>query len=391
MSKRVYFAPCGIGLGHAGRCVEVARRFPPECEILFSTYSDAVEFVRAEGFKVLASPGFEYWTWPDGTVDPWRSLKWGAVKSLFTFRKQTEAEMRNLQKFKPDLVVSDMRLSSLVAAAMLGIPSLTILNQLFIQAPGFIHHNRIDVFARAFSLGLVSPLWRLSREILVPDFPPPQTICALNMQSPPSMRRKLTYTGPILPVKPDALLPAEALKKKLGFNSDPLIYVALSGPRFERHWLAEKLLKHLHDFPPSYQFAFSRAQRNGEAAPRRIGPVTVFDWLNERFEMLKAADVVVGRGSHATLTQCLAYGKPMLLIPTPEQTEQISNAKSAVRIGVAKMLDQRNISKERLIENLQPLLDDELYRRKALEMAESASKTDAVGIINERIRAHLAQ
>jgi len=48
---RIYFGVCGIGLGHAGRCVPIAKKLMDEgAEILFSTYRDAVAYIEQEAY-----------------------------------------------------------------------------------------------------------------------------------------------------------------------------------------------------------------------------------------------------------------------------------------------------------------------------------------------------
>ncbi|RLI33212.1 hypothetical protein DRO66_10535, partial [Candidatus Bathyarchaeota archaeon] len=55
--SRIYLGPCGIGLGHVGRTIPVAKELERRgAEVMFSTYLEAVEFVRRQGFPVVRSP-----------------------------------------------------------------------------------------------------------------------------------------------------------------------------------------------------------------------------------------------------------------------------------------------------------------------------------------------
>ena len=94
---RIYFAPCGIGLGHAGRCIEIAKRLG-SCEILFSTYSDAVDFVEKEGFKFIYTVPFSFWNWPDGALDSWRTIRMLTGKLIKNFLKSSKACKAALSK-----------------------------------------------------------------------------------------------------------------------------------------------------------------------------------------------------------------------------------------------------------------------------------------------------
>ncbi|OYT54465.1 MAG: hypothetical protein B6U77_02770 [Candidatus Hecatellales archaeon ex4484_218] len=377
---RIYFAPCGIGLGHVGRSLEVAKYLKlkkPDCKILFSTYSDALIPLKTEGFRFVEAPKFEYWVWPDGTPDPWRTLKWLSGKILGVFLKQLKFEVKQVASFKPDIIFSDSRLSTTIVGWLLGKPVITMLNQFHVVAPGFVHYKILQTLSDIFSFTFLADGWGLSSKILIPDFPPPYSISTLNLRIPPSIKRKIIFVGPILPVKPENLPNQEILRKKFGFDSRPLIYVAVSGPKWERFWLGKKLLKYFSGFPEKYQIIVSLGIRENPNVWRR-GNLTVYGWLKERFEVLKACDLVVGRGGHTTLTQTLAYGKPMLLIPTPEQTEQIYNAKSAVKLGVAKVLDQRKLSKDLLLSKIKEIFNDKKYWKNAEKLRKIALNFDCL-------------
>ncbi|MEM3737630.1 MAG: glycosyltransferase [Candidatus Bathyarchaeia archaeon] len=347
--------------------------------------------MRSAGFRAVLSPSLQYWNWPDGAVDPWRSFRWFMVRNLIFFGRQVVSEIAHIASFNPDVIVSDTRLSSIIAGKMLGKPVLTILNQLYIIAPGFVHHRFVSNLAKAFCLGVVASLWGLSDTIIVPDFPPPYTIAAQNMLIPKIYREKVKFIGPILPVRYEELPEVGEIRKKFGLDDRPLIYAALSGPRSERRWFGEKLLKAFKKFPDRYQVVVSLGDlgNSHNANNSHYGEnVKVYNWLPQRFEMLKASDIVVGRGGHTTTVQSLAYGKPLILIPTQEQTEQIGNAKTALMLGVAEVLDQRRISAEILLNASDRLLNSKDYSTKAREFRETALKTNAIEDLTSRIVAY---
>ena len=60
---RVYFSPCGIGLGHIGRVIPVAEEVQKQGgEVLISTYLDAVDFAKRKGLPVVSSPAVSFET-----------------------------------------------------------------------------------------------------------------------------------------------------------------------------------------------------------------------------------------------------------------------------------------------------------------------------------------
>ncbi|MCX6654787.1 MAG: hypothetical protein NTY03_06650 [Candidatus Bathyarchaeota archaeon] len=55
--SRIYFSPCGIGLGHASRSVPIANELRRRgAEILFSTYIEGVDYVQKQGYSVVTAP-----------------------------------------------------------------------------------------------------------------------------------------------------------------------------------------------------------------------------------------------------------------------------------------------------------------------------------------------
>ncbi len=376
---KVYFAPCGIGLGHVGRCLEIAKKLTnKDCEILFSTYFDGLSVLKNEKFRFVEAPTFQYWCWPDGAVDPWRTLKWLSGKLLGIFLKQLKFEVKKITSFKPEVVVSDSRLSTVIAAKFTGRRTVTILNQFHVITPGFVHYRVLPTISDLFSFTFLASGWGLSDKIIVPDYPPPYSISGRNLRVPPALKRKVKYVGPILPVRPENLPKKEVLRKKFGFDNRPLVYAATSGPHWERTWLGKKFIKFFSGFPEKYQVVISLGLRGNPFINFKKNNLTVYGWVSERFELLKACDLVVCRGGHTTLTQALAYGKPMVLIPTQEQTEQIYNAKTAVKLGVAKVIDQRWLSKEILLSTIEEMFNDETYWKKAEKIMKISSKFNAI-------------
>jgi len=386
LGRRVYFSPCGIGLGHAGRCISVARSLEKKgFDVMFSTYSDAIPLVNHEGFKLAVAPPFGYWTWPDGTVDPWRTMKWMSGKLMAAFVRQTKFEVEQIAFFNPDVILSDSRLSTVIGGKMTGRPVLTILNQFHLIAPGFIHYPTLTTMSDIFSYAVLSPLWGSSDELIIPDYPPPFVISRNNLRVPRVFERKVRYVGPILPVRPNELPIQEKLKQKLAFDSRPIIYASVSGPKDEKRWLSEKLLRFLSGFPDKYQVAISLGRRGENSRPVKKGNMTIYNWIPERFEFLKACDLVISRGSHVTVTEALAFGKPMLLIPAQEQIEQVGNAKTADDLGVAKTANPRRMSRSVLLSKVDDILTSESYRRRAEEFMKVASQMDAIESITRLV------
>ena len=363
---RVYFAPCGIGLGHVGRCVPIAKKIlEKNAEVVFSTYQEGVRFIEQEKLPLIKAPSIGFQVKPDGTVDfRQTAANPGPFLASFTLLEQVNAEVETIEGFKPDVVVSDSRISPLLAARILGIPRICILNQFQIIIPRKKRFLRLAKFADFLTLTLIGKMWTSRNTVLIPDFPPPYTICAGNLKIPEPYRKNVKLVGPILPTSPNELPTEKELRKKLRLSVDkPAIFAPISGPLMERAFLTRALRKILLEFPEDYEVVMSLGYPNADNEPIHHGNVTIYKWIPNRFEYLKACDIVIGRAGHGTLTQCMCYAKPMILVPTPSHTEQLSNARQAEKLGVAKIIQQEELNKERLLRGVRQILEGEMPER----------------------------
>ncbi|MCC6013233.1 MAG: hypothetical protein LM593_02595 [Candidatus Verstraetearchaeota archaeon] len=393
---RLYFAPCGIGLGHAGRCIAIANMFKNNAEILFSSYNEAVSYIKKENYKVEKVPEIYFYEKIDGTFDLKRTLASGP-KVIINFLRQIGAEINLMEHFKPDVVISDSRLSSIIAAGIMGFKSILILHQLRIMIP---HIKPIDKklkqkikdHTERFILETLGSFWNLSNIILVPDFPPPYTIAKYNVVPSHKYLNKLKLIGPIVSKYPWELPPKDEirkeLRKKLGIDDSPLIFIAMSGTLAEKKYITEKLIKILQDFPQTYNVVLSRgiADNNNVNRISKINEkIVICDWVDDRYKLLKACDLLITRGGHNTVSEAIYYGKPMIIIPTPAHSEHQGIAKSAVDMKIAKCIQQYHLSKEVLLSSINEILNSSEIHLKVKELENFASKFNALKTIYEII------
>ncbi len=102
---------------------------------------------------------------------------------------------------------------------------------------------------------------------------------------------------------------------------------------------------------------------------------------DEMPDALAVADVVLSRAGSNTLSELLALHKPMLLVPYPREAsrgDQIENARSYARQGLARVLMQEDMTPRALTDALFGLLDDRAAMLKALEDYPAKDGTEAV-------------
>lgn len=360
---RVYFAPSGKGLGHVGRCIPIARRLLEQhAEVIFSTYQEGIIYLEREKLPIIKAPSIDFQVKPDGTIDFRQTVvDPGPFLASYTLVKQVNAEIKAMQRFRPDVVVSDSRASSLIAARILDIPRICILNQFQVIIPRREHLLRLARFADFATLTLVGKIWTSGNRVLIPDFPDPYTISTGNLNIPKSYFRKIELIGPILPIQPNELPTKEELREKLGLSANKtVIFAPISGPTREKAFLSEVLRKILLDFPNKYEVVLTLGNPSANTESINYGSLRIYKWVANRFEYLKASDIVVSRAGHGTITQCFCYGKPMILIPTPSHTEQLHNAIRARELGAAKIIIQKKISKRTLLREIQQISESQI-------------------------------
>lgn len=332
---------------------------------MLSTYREGIDYVEQEKLPLVKAPPIGFQVKPDGTVDFRQTItNPGPFLASFTLLKQINSEVRTIEKFKPDAVVSDSRISPLLAARILRIPRICILNQFQTIIPRKKRFLRLAKFADFIALTIIGKIWTSGNIVLIPDFPHPYTVCTGNLNIPKSYRKNVKLIGPILPVHPNQLPTEKELRRKLGLSPDkPVIFAPVSGPIKERAFLTGILRKILLEFPENYEIVISLGYPNADSKPTRHGNVTIYKWIPNRFEYLKTCDLVIGRAGHGTITQSMCYGKPMILVPTPSHTEQLWNSKQVENLGAAKIIQQEELNREKLLKGVQQILESEVPER----------------------------
>jgi len=342
---RVHVAVCGIGFGHASRSLPIIRRLLARGhDVTVTSYGDGLSYLKASGVEVNAVTGVDYGRSPDGGV----SVRWTILRNLLLPLKvshQILQEMALIERWRPDVVLSDTRASAVIAARALGVPVLTLLNQ---YRTAIIHrkHQRAVEVANAL-IDLVPRVWNLSEKVLVADYPPPYTISSRNLSLRGSEVRKVEFVGPVLGVRRDEYPEREEAKRSLGFRPDePLVCVLSTGPASERKSFRERVLGALEGIA-DLQVLFSLGEP-GSGGKQVRGKHLIVPWLEDEHLALSAADVVVSRAGQTTVLKSIAFGCRMVLMPVPDHAEQTGNAASAASKGLAVVVDQRDLNPDSL-------------------------------------------
>ena len=102
---------------------------------------------------------------------------------------------------------------------------------------------------------------------------------------------------------------------------------------------------------------------------------------------MKSADLVICRAGATTLAELMASGRASILIPLPTATDdhQRRNAQALVGHGAAQMIEQRELTGERLATEITALAADPARRRGMRTNARRMARPDAARLIVDRV------
>ena len=387
-ARKVYIAACGIGLGHIGRMVAVADRLKQlGAEPVFSTYGPAYSYITSAGYRAYESPALMWEEEDDGSVSSRRSM--GNVgRYIRVFQRHLAQEEERIRAERPDAIVSDSRYSTVFVGDRFDVPFFFVSNQIRFLMPGWKDAG----FARLAGelISKANYYWlRDADAIFVPDFPLPDSISRENMDVPPDVLRRLTFTGPVSRKSPEELPDADEIRKRYGFGDDLFVYAAVSGPGRSRQPMLDALTAALPGFRRKSMIV--RGEPGNNSSEWAGEWVNVRGWAEDRFELLKACDVVVSRPGLTTISEIVRFGKSCVLVPTPAQSEQEGNARSMEKLGAARLIAQKDVSHATFKAALEEMVArSEQYRRVTSRLQRMAARMDGAGTIANKILEHIS-
>jgi UDP:flavonoid glycosyltransferase YjiC (YdhE family) len=385
-----YFAPYGVGLGHASRLVMVADQLMQSgAGVKFSSYGEAASYVSLRGYECLTVSPVEFAWSMEGGFSVKNSL--ANIPLWFAnFSRQVNQETRNMTAYNPDIVVSDSRLSPLVAGKLLKIPSVAVLNQVKLLLSPRLRDFAISRMFEDMVGELLGTMWALADRVLVPDLPPPYTIAAQNVWQIGSAARKLEYIGFTSPRPHVNKEQVDKLAEQLGFDrSRPIVFVHVSGPMQTRPAMIRISLEAVKKLDPKIQFVISEGNPKGESVPKKVGESGwYYEWCPVRDEVFAMSDLMVLRGGHVALSQAIQFGKPVVTIPIENHGEQLGNSAKTAELGMGVMVHPKGIKPEQLADSIAQVLANPEYKKKAVELQKMAEKLDGIENIAKIIRSY---
>ncbi len=129
---------------------------------------------------------------------------------------------------------------------------------------------------------------------------------------------------------------------------------------------------------------FVRAAYLQAGLPARVEPF-LFDMHSE----MTAADVIVCRAGATTLAEVSAAGRAAVLVPLPSATDdhQRRNAEAMAKRGAAVLIEQRDLSGQRIASEILTLAGDAERRQQLGTAAQGLARPDAAAVIVDKVLA----
>lgn len=295
---------------------------------------------------------------------------------LRSFAKQVAFEAESMAKFHPSVAASDSRLSAVLAARSKSYPVVTLLNQFKVTLPPRFRGGPVGSLYERIAGDVLGLLWSLSEEVLLTDLPPPYTIGEANVGGTDLSRivKYVGFTSPGLEVSEDRLRKA---REVLDHDPRPLIFFQISGPDATKKKFIDIVLGSIAGLSQRYKVVVSMGYLGGSGEPRRLaGGALLYDWCPIKDELFTLSEVLVGRSGHRTIGQCIDAGKPAVLVPIHNHSEQLGNAEKFQSLGLGIAILPGDLEPARLTQAVDSCVQDPKYRR----------NLESIGLISKRLR-----
>jgi uncharacterized protein (TIGR00661 family) len=382
---KIYLSFSSEGYGHSSRALAIAGQFSAE-EILLGSYSYALSRIRSYDYPSVEVSQEVRFVGSEGHFDVGRTILSNArtlvtdglpallptlmgktvmSKAALGFNQIIQEEIDIIKRHGITLVVADGRIAPVLAAERLDIPCIVLTNQSAFYPFFERDSGLVKLFGR--SVEWVMKLWLTSaEEILIPDFPPPYTVCLPNLSDNYQVKKRTRFVGPLVAWQAHDIEPVTRPQ-----TGRPLVVASLGGHEYRRPLFdavigAARCLKNI-------DFIIISSFQADDVPPN----VQIHPFVKEAAPYFKAADLVITQAGHSTAMELLTLGKPSLIVPDAQQIEQENNARRMVELGVSLKMEYDGLGKGSLTafcEHIQHLLDSPQFGERTCEFAAMAAE-----------------
>jgi UDP-N-acetylglucosamine--N-acetylmuramyl-(pentapeptide) pyrophosphoryl-undecaprenol N-acetylglucosamine transferase len=183
----------------------------------------------------------------------------------------------------------------------------------------------------------------------------------------------------------------QAVRASLGLGADSILVVVTSGSLGARSVNVATLeAAELLASDERVNIVHSMGSKNGLNVPRLEAVNEHYRLLGydpELYRYLMAADIVVARAGASTLTEIALFGVPSILVPLPHSPNdhQSCNAEIFLNSGASVVIEDDNLTGQRLATAIRELIADEPLRLRMGSAAKRLAHPDAARLIWEEM------
>ena len=379
---RVFISANGEGLGHVARMAALFRALEEAGHTAtIACYGKALEWLQEKGVVSFRTLPEMRMVGAEGRFDLLRSIIASSGTPLDLMKAYLrEKDFINRNRF--DAVVSDSRLSTVLAGERSGLPTFYVTNQTEFKLPSIasrVSKMRVmalltrarlapEVIRRIIDVPLSLP-YGFADAVLIPDFKPPATICLPLLSHSLEMKKKTWFVGPMSLAALERTPPAKWRSRRTR------VLVTLGGQQL-RMGMVERLVRHVSHLS-EFEFLISSlfVRRN-----RDVGNVRLRIFLPDILPYAKTADIIIMPAGHSGIMESILLRKPGVVIPDIGQAEQESNARMYKKLGLGEALTIDRLDKLGYV--LRKLKDSYEYYIKRLDALARAGRGPQNGARN---------
>lgn len=322
--KSVLIAPLDWGLGHATRCIPIIAALQAlgyhvtiatdgPHEIILREAFPELTFLRLKGYGIRYSKKAEGFAFKMLVQIP--RILYNIIREFWWLRK-------TIQRQHFDLIISDNRLGFFHFKT----PSIFITHQLNLQTP-FVWTTRLLQWMQYTWFKLFYAM------VWVPDMQGDQSLSGILGNPTRKPSTPLWYMN----------LLSRLQEFATGNSSEKpanLFLAIVSGPEPQRSIFQELLWREGNQLQEPFQIIAGTANQPNNQAISATGSIIPHLGGPALAKAIQNCSYIISRGGYTSLMELIPFGKKLILVPTPGQTEQVYLAKRWQENGWAIAYDQ---------------------------------------------------
>ena len=337
---------CGEGFGHTTRCLSIGEELKGEHDLLYVAYGKSKDFIEKCGYSVVETYPEIKLMGKDGKFDFKRSI----LNKEYNPSKAILRELKLIKQYNPDLIISDCKYSTVIAAKFLKKPHYIITNQNYTRVEG-ARKEKYIIYPLMKMLNIIN---KYSEGVIIPDLPPNNTVCEYNLLK----LENLIFTGPLIRYNP----------QDYNIEDGGYILSVIGGfeYRFRILELLGKISKKRKLKVKMVCGSYSVAEKLKKIVDEKY--TEIIPLSTNMGELISKCSFIVCHGGHSTLMESISFGKPMITIPDLGHPEQENNAKKISHLKCGISLSHTTLDRD-LENGIDEITTNDIYRKNAEKLS----------------------